>query len=129
MTQKKPAEKNQIIPSTTINLNDGYVAIVDSDLEEFLRTFQWRAIQYQRCFYARASLKTSGEPRQVSMHRLVAKTPAGEVCHHRNRNTLDNRRANLCNLSKHEHHRIHSDDTILYQFAPGSSEVKVGFEI
>jgi len=50
------------------------------------------------------------------MHRLVAHTPKGMVTHHRNRNTLDNRRANLINLSPKQHHALHQNHSLLIKF-------------
>lgn len=97
-------------------LNNGHVAIIDQvDLHKVMH-YQWRAVRYQRCYYARSTIRQDGKPTQISMHRLCAKTPAQKICHHRNRNTLDNRRSNLLNLSKQDHHFLHLNDTILIKY-------------
>ena len=60
------------------------------------------------------------------MHRLIAKTHYDMICHHRNRNSLDNRRANLVNMPKDDHHRLHGNDNLIVKYAdpqhaPGAS--------
>jgi len=50
------------------------------------------------------------------MHRFVAQTPFGMVCHHKNGNPLDNRQANLANQSKLEHKLYHRNNNLLRKF-------------
>lgn len=44
--------------------------------------------------------------RKVYMHRLIADTPPGRETDHRNRDTLDNRRENLRNVSPRNHFEV-----------------------
>lgn len=92
------------------------VAMVDDDLYDFFSTLTWDVVRWRRCWYARTSFKTTTLPRHVYMHRLVAKTPSDQVPHHKDRNSLNNTRANLANMSKHDHHRLHENDTLTVKY-------------
>jgi len=48
----------------------------------------------------------NGNP--VRLHRLIANTPYGFTCHHKNENPLDNRRKNLFNCSRSMHISMHN---------------------
>lgn len=107
--------KTQDLP-IQIQLNDGYSVIIDrADLNVVLK-YKWLVVRYHRSYYARSSFRQDGKPHQVSMHRLLARTPASQICHHRNRNTLDNRRSNLLNMTKKEHQFLHLNNTLLVKY-------------
>lgn len=110
MTNKPP--KTTASAPATIQLDADHVALVDSALYPFLRQYQWKAVKYFRCWYARLVSPINPSSCSVSMHRLIANTPAGMVCHHRNRNSLDNRRSNLLNLTREEHRFLHQNNTL-----------------
>jgi len=46
------------------------------------------------------------------MHRFIAQTPRGMICHHRNHNSLDNRLDNLANQDKRSHTLHHQANSI-----------------
>lgn len=106
-----PARKAAVFAIT-----ENHTVIVDKDLIPWLECFPWKMYRRQRCWYAKCTITTTTGRHTVSMHRLIARTPKNMVCHHRNRNSLDNRRANLLNMIKEEHTATHRDNTLLIQF-------------
>lgn len=99
-----------------IPLGNGRTALIDEvDLPK-VSQFTWYAVKYYRAWYARTTYMRRSCRHSKSMHRLIALTPADKVCHHRNRNTLDNRRANLLNLSRDEHKLLHRNNSLLIKF-------------
>lgn len=78
--------------------------------------YTWRAVRHGRCFYAKTTVHSPHRPYDLSMHRMIANTPTGMVCHHRNRNSLDNREANLCNMTKKAHDSLHSGNTLKIKY-------------
>jgi len=101
---------------TCIELTNGKVAIIDSVHENAIRAFSWRAVKHMRSWYAKTTIVKAGHQIDISMHRFIARTPFGQVCHHKNYNSLDNRFANLENLDKLTHHLIHRNNRILVKF-------------
>lgn len=64
-------------------------ALVDDDMYEFLNKWRWSlSLGYARNW----DVKTQ---KHYAMHRLIIDAPKGAKVDHKNRNTLDNRRANL----------------------------------
>jgi len=112
-----------------IQLNDGQVAIIDADDLNLVMRYKWHAAKYHRSYYARSTFLQNGKTHSVSMHRLLGSTPAAQVCHHRNRNTLDNRRSNLLNLSKIDHRKLHQNNSLIVKFenAPRTIFLKMPF--
>ena len=89
------------------------VATVDADDFEFLSQWKWSASASKQPWQSRANwyawrfeelprVKGKRRRRKIYMHRVVANTPADKVANHLNRNTLDNRKANLENCSHKE---------------------------
>lgn len=101
-----------------IKLTQGKVAIVDKDREPGIRKFSWRAVQHKRSWYAKTTIIKHGKQIDISMHRFIAHTPFGQVPHHKNLNSLDNREQNLENMSKPDHDALHRRDKILVKFEP-----------
>jgi len=99
-----------------IKLTQGKVAIVDKDREAAIRKFKWRAVKHQRSYYAKTTIIKNGRQIDISMHRFIARTPFGLVCHHLNYNSLDNRRANLENMDKLSHTLLHQNNRIRKKF-------------
>ena len=110
--------------SAILPLTNGKVAIVDSDYLHILRLFHWRAVQARRNWYAKTSFDKNGKPITISMHRFIARTKFGQVCHHKNRNSLDNRRDNLVNMDKKKHSLEHQMNNIQVKFTATPTETK-----
>lgn len=100
-----------------IPLTQGKVAIVDTKYVSYLRKFSWRAVRHKRSWYAKTTVMRYGKQVDISMHRLIAQTPKELVCHHLNGNSLDNRRANLLNMTKRGHTLHHAHNKILVKYA------------
>lgn len=86
-----------------IPLTHGKFAIVDPDLHKYLSQFYWRAVRSKHCWYAVRRIQHGAKTITIKMHRAIAKTPESMVCHHRNGDSLDNRRRNLQNMYPLEH--------------------------
>jgi hypothetical protein len=72
-------------------------AVVDADLYERLRWYNWRLCRSNRTYYAFATAYCGQgrPPKIIWMHHLVLPPPAGLLIDHRNHNGLDNRLTNL----------------------------------
>lgn len=105
-------------PYALIPLTQGKVAIVSEHRLSALQKFSWRAVRHKRSWYAKTTIVKNGRQIDISMHRFIARTPFGEVCHHDNRNSLDNRDENLINMTKQQHNLLHTLDNILIKYAP-----------
>lgn len=101
-----------------LELADNVSIIVDDDNFEFFKSLDWTLVRCRSSWYARTTFKSTVLPRHIYMHRLVAKTPSDQVTHHKNRNSLDNRRSNLLNMSRHDHHLLHANNTLIVKFEP-----------
>lgn len=95
-------------PIARIPLQDGMFALVDPDWFDYLIQFHWYAKKSGTCWYACRKVTTNGHIYFIRMHRVVAETPPDLVCHHVNKNSLDNRRLNLQNMSWFEHAKYYS---------------------
>jgi hypothetical protein len=77
-------------------LGDGQFAILDQKDYERLSKFKWYIKGSFGKFYAAINYKyDSKQTKTVSMHREIMSAPAGLLVDHKNRDGLDNRRANL----------------------------------
>lgn len=99
-----------------IDIGNELVVTVDSDDYTWLAEFEWHATRHGRCWYAETTIGRGPNYKHFSMHRMIARTPRGQVCHHRNRNSLDNRNANLLNMHRREHEFLHKNNTLLIKF-------------
>lgn len=93
--------------SCQVKLNHGKFAVVDRPMPHCIIVYKWRAIKWNFRWYAYSTRTLAGKCAGVAMHRLIANTPIGEVCHHYNKNSLDNRLANLLNQTNHDHAELH----------------------
>lgn len=79
-----------------IKLTQGKYAIVDAEDYERLNAYKWHCTHYG---YAKRAVSNKsgkgGRQGAVYMHRVVCPAPEGMIVDHINRNSLDNRRANL----------------------------------
>ncbi len=82
-----------------IRLTKGMVALVDDEDFEELNKHKWHASNKRShgrdMWYA---CRRKGK-KIVSMHREIMGTPAGQVCDHGDKNTLNNQRWNLTNVT------------------------------
>lgn len=116
MEHQKINNETTLNEINTINCLNGEVVFVDRINYLWLSCFVWRAYRKQKSWYARTSISANGKTRWVYMHRMIAKTPYDQICHHRNRNSLDNRTNNLINMSKNEHQLLHQNNTLTIKF-------------
>ncbi len=82
-------------PFRKIKLTQGQYAIVDPEDYEYLNLFKWFANRSRDSFYARRVIYINGKIKVIHMHRLIMNYDGELVVDHENRNTLDNRKANL----------------------------------
>jgi len=95
-------------PTSFIRLvGDGFCK-VDANLFDWLNQWKWYPHESFCRTYVVRKFKRKGKVITLFMHRLVAKTPQGYLCHHINRDTLDNRRRNLQNMTEFDHIKRHS---------------------
>lgn len=94
-------------PYKMIVLGNDKIAIVDVDDFERISKFHWFArITRYNCYAVRKVCSKNSEF-LVPMHRQIMFTPKNEVVHHINHNGLDNRKENLLNMTKLQHHELH----------------------
>ena len=91
-----------------IELKPKVYTILDPEDYKYLKHFHWHLKKSSHCYYVYRKFMRDGRYIYEKMHRLIANTPKNEECHHKNGNSLDNRRHNLLNVSKLEHQGIHS---------------------
>ncbi len=78
--------------STTILSTKGNAILIDrSDLEK-VRDYRWYE---DKDGYAFAVIRSGGEPKRISMHRMLLDVQRGMDVDHINRNPRDNRKCNL----------------------------------
>jgi hypothetical protein len=79
-----------------IYLDEGQWTIVDPQDYYSFGGFKWCVMGRKGRFYAVRGVKISPEEiKMVRLHRAIMKAPEDKLVDHGNRNTLDNRRANL----------------------------------
>lgn len=100
----EPPTKYNSIP---IDLGKGKIAVIDQFPPGDLFDYEWRPVRWHFRWYAVSTRRLGAPCKMVSMHRLVANTPPGEVCHHYTKDTLDNRRCNLLNQTPRDHAELH----------------------
>lgn len=84
-----------------IPLTQGKFALVDADDFGGLSKHKWCAMRAKHTWYA--CRREAG--RTILMHRVIMKTPKGMVVDHKDRNGLDNRKANLRNCTWAQNNR------------------------
>ena len=95
-------------PSREIPLGKDLVALVDEDLFYELSKYHWYAKKSFSKIYAVRTFRKNRKKHFIKMHRQIAETPEHMVTHHINHNSLDNRRANLLNMTLFDHTKEHS---------------------
>lgn len=95
-------------PAVRMPLQRGMVVLVGPSWFRYLSRFHWYAKKSFGCWYACRKVTKRGKTFFIRMHRVIAKTPGNMVCHHINGNSLDNREANLQNMTSYEHAKYYS---------------------
>lgn len=95
-------------PSAALRLSRGLYALVDIHRYEELNRYRWRAVRSQYCWYVARKVHKNGHEKIIYLHRVVANTPPGYECHHKNRFTLDCRECNLENRLPADHAAEHN---------------------
>lgn len=90
-----------------IPLDRDKYAIVDPELFKDLKKYTWRAQKSAHVWYAVRRELRGGKVFRIKMHRQIAQTPPGMVCHHKNGRGLDNRSENLENMYPLQHKTHH----------------------
>jgi len=85
-----------------IPLTQGKFAKVDPQDYIWLSQFRWHCQRAPCTCYAVRNVGVGKNRTMVGMHREIMNTPGHLVCHHINRNGLDNRKPNLRNCTKAE---------------------------
>ncbi len=90
-----------------IGLTQGQFTIVDIEDYEWLNQWVWCAHfnRSSRAFYATRNVYENGKQIYLSMARAILDAKPGEIVDHVNRNTLDNRRANLRVVTSNQSNR------------------------
>lgn len=83
-------------------------AKIDPGQFDSIHKHSWHIRRGRRTTYAVRKVKRGRRIFLIQMHRQIAETPRGMVCHHINGNGLDNRLCNLYNCTKTEHRYLHS---------------------
>lgn len=92
-----------------IELTHGKRAIVDAELFDDLNKYHWQARKSFSRWYAMRKVVSNGREFWIRMHRQIMNTPRDQITHHKNRNTMDNRRANLVNMTQRDHRFLHQN--------------------
>lgn len=89
-----------------IPLTQGKVVIVDDEDYDYLTQWKWGIDRYG---YARRITTINGKQAQITMHRIINKTPKGMDTDHINHNRLDNRKVNLRTVTHKENQQNRID--------------------
>lgn len=91
----------------TIELTKGYVCLVDEEEYEGLSRHKWLAFKWSYRYYAARKIVHNGKTFWLLMHREITHCPQGLIVHHKNYNTMDNRKKNLEIMTKEHHSELH----------------------
>jgi len=78
-----------------IQLTQGMVAVVDAADYDWLSKYKWYAHKSKGGYYAETRIGPRHENKKIRMHVMIMNPPKGMEVHHKNRDTLYNRRDNL----------------------------------
>jgi len=108
MVMVKTKEGFPTTPVARIYLGNNRWSLVDPEKFEELICYHWFAHKSFNCWYAVRTAISDGKRVFIRMHREIANTPWFMVCHHINKNSLDNRLENLQNMTWWDHTKLHS---------------------
>ena len=108
-----------LLPPDTvlIPLTNGMAALINKADYKMVSQYEWYANLFKCSYYACTNVIAKKHRRTLRMHRLIARTPPRKITHHKNHNSLDNRRSNLINLTPREHTDLHCNNRILIKYA------------
>lgn len=91
-----------------IPLTQGLATIVDDEDYDWLARWKWCAHKDGHTYYAQRGKWVDGRVVILSMHRLILDLGPDDMCDHKNRDGLDNRKENLrlCTKSQNGANRI-----------------------
>lgn len=89
-----------------IVLTNNKRAYVDFEDRHRIGLKGWKAKKSRGGWYAFKKARHGYLTQYVYMHRLIMNCPRGLIVHHKNRNTLDNRKSNLIIMTPEEHEHI-----------------------
>lgn len=90
-----------------IEVGDSIFTWVDETDYVWLSRYKWRTLYTRYKAYVVRPVWRKGYIRWVRMHRVIMRPPQGFHVHHKNGNTLDNRRENLENMRAKDHAQLH----------------------
>jgi len=95
-----------------IKLTQEQYALVDDEDFEYLNQFKWHAHWFKNTssYYAERTIQKNNRTRTILMSRVIKKPSKGLQVHHKNHDTLDNRRCNLeivTNRKNNQHRKNH----------------------
>jgi hypothetical protein len=105
MLVKRSAEL-KITGSGIIRASHGIDFVVDIDDYERQNRYHWRSKKKKNNWYAYRRFKRDGKTYEIALHRTIARSRPDEEPHHKNHNTLDNRKENLENVLHNRHPRF-----------------------
>lgn len=80
----------------TIPLTQGYITVVDDDVYEWAKKFNWCVMRRNQLRHVMAHGKaTKGGRKTLYLHRIISGAKSGEIVDHVNGDGLDNRKSNL----------------------------------
>lgn len=106
MVMMKIAEAAILPAIPKIYLRGEVYVRVDSKDYAHLKQWKWFPLQSHSKVYAARKWQHDGKVYYFRMHRQIMDCPKDKVVHHKNGNTLDNRRKNLEILTKKEHEQL-----------------------
>lgn len=91
----------------SIPLTKGKYTLIDPSVWVGIDRKGWRAKKSRGGWYAYKITRVNGTNCYTYLHRLINKTHPGFETHHKNGFTLDNREANLVEMTEAEHENLH----------------------
>lgn len=102
--------KREVLPAPSgalqVPIGKGRFVLMDQDAYPLIKNFRLKLRKSHSTVYVKLIYLNSHPRKEAMLHRLINNTPPDQQCHHRNGNTLDNRRSNLLNLSPRTHHLL-----------------------
>jgi hypothetical protein len=90
-----------------LTVQGGFSTMIDANDFDWLNQFKWRLSKGKYCRYVYTRMTVGSITKIVKIHRLITNCPPDKDPHHKDRNTLNNTRANLEPLYKSDHRIEH----------------------